>query len=56
MCAKSVKEEYGEELSVTKDENKPQRQVLDAGFNKPQDDSHRAGRFVHLYLKSTFMN
>ncbi|XP_061647610.1 oocyte zinc finger protein XlCOF6.1-like [Phyllopteryx taeniolatus] len=42
MCARSVKEEYEEELRRAKEENERQRQPLDAAFKKPQDVLHKA--------------
>lgn len=43
MCAKSVKEEFEEEVCRTKEEIEQQRQLVDAVFVKPADGLHREG-------------
>lgn len=45
MCAKTVKEEFGEEHFWAK-ENEPQRQLLADVFNESPDVSQRAGLFT----------
>lgn len=54
MCAKSVKEEHKETFFQAKEENEPQRQLLDVVFKKTQGAFNAAGLFSLFCLVVLF--